>query len=118
MRPTKRLWAFAHFGSRLIQPGARRISATPLSVTGLNATAFANPDGTFATQILNNGNATQTVTVTGLTVPNSQNAVTGFVTNEDQDFDEVVPISQDGNRIVVDVPGYSLLSLKVAAKPS
>jgi len=87
-----------------------------MAVTGINVTAFANPDGTFATQILNNGNTTQTITVTGLTVPNKQSAVSGYLTNAAKDFDEVVPVSQDHNRIVVNVPGYSLMSLRIAAK--
>jgi len=57
-----------------------------MAVTGVNVTAFANPDGTFATQILNNGNTTRTITVTGLTVPNRQNAVSGYLTNAAKDL--------------------------------
>lgn len=52
--PTKRLWAFAHFGSRLVQAGAYRVGATISggnATTSLNTTAFANADGSIAVQV-------------------------------------------------------------------
>lgn len=66
--------------------------------------------------ILDDGNLTQTITVTGLNVPIQQSAITGYLTNAAKDFDEVLPVSQDKNWIVVSVPGYSLLSLRVSAR--
>jgi hypothetical protein len=112
---TKRLWAFAHYGSRLVLPGAYRIDATS-SIPTLNVTAFSNPDGTTAVQVINNGNTTQSVTVRGITVPNVANAVSTFLTNQAVDFQQGVPISQDKNLVTASVPAKSLLSFKVMAR--
>lgn len=112
---TKRLWAFAHFGSRFIQRGAYRIGAT---VTGgnatsmLNTTAFANADGSIAVQIINNGAQNETVTLEGAPLTASGYVET-FLTNNQNDLSMGHPISQDKGRIVANVPGKSLFSFLV-----
>jgi len=66
--PTKRLWAFAHFGSRFVQAGAYRIAAGVSggnATSALNSTAFVNTDGSIAVQIINNAAQAETLTLQG-----------------------------------------------------
>lgn len=111
---TKRLWAMAHWGSRLVLPGAYRIDATANNAM-LNVTAFSNPDGTTAVQVINNANITQAITIKGLTVPNHANAVNTFTTNQNKDFDQSPPLTQDKNLITQMIPAFSLTSFKIAS---
>ena len=113
--PTKRLWAFAHFGSRFIQQGAYRIGATITggnATTALNTTAFANADGSIAVQIINNSNQNETVTLenSGLT---TSGYVSTWLTNNNNDLTQSHPISQDKGKIVAVVPAKSLFSYLV-----
>jgi O-glycosyl hydrolase len=57
--PSGRLWAFANF-SRYVRPGATRIGATT-SDSGLQLTAFRNPNGSVAIVVLNNDTTSDTV---------------------------------------------------------
>ncbi|KAF2093669.1 putative endo-1,6-beta-D-glucanase BGN16.3 precursor [Rhizodiscina lignyota] len=56
---SKRFWAYAHF-SKFVRPGARRIDAESSS-DDLHVSAFRNPDGTAAIQVINVGNGTEVV---------------------------------------------------------
>ncbi|GAB7361568.1 hypothetical protein MBLNU230_g1620t1 [Neophaeotheca triangularis] len=107
-RPTKRLWAMAHFGKRFVRQGAYRIDAES-NMSSLNATAFANTDGSVAVQVINNSNDTETVV---LELPFEGRRVQTFLTNEEVDLKEGVACSGK-NAAVADVPAQSLMSFYV-----
>ena len=112
---TARLWAHAHFGSRFIRAGATRIGATVSGNTNnaLNVTAFANTDGTYAVQVINNSNDTETVTLEGVEIPREQNSVVTWLSNQAHNLTEGYAAVQNGNKAVATVPGQSLLSFIV-----
>ncbi|KAK3051737.1 hypothetical protein LTR09_007037 [Extremus antarcticus] len=112
VRPTKRLWAHAHFGKQFIRQGATRIGATSSSAN-LNVTAFANTDGTTAVQVINNGDASQQVSIE---LPNLSGAtVATFFTNQDNDLLEgTATVGKAGKKAKATVPGRSLLSFYVS----
>ncbi|KAK6432017.1 hypothetical protein LTR95_011814 [Oleoguttula sp. CCFEE 5521] len=110
VKVTKRLWAFAHFGSRFVRVGANRVSASVAGGDGLlNVTAFANTDGSRAVQVINNGNNTETVTLQGVQY---HGKVTTVLTNEANDLTYGVARNQRGAVSAV-VPGKSLLSFYI-----
>jgi len=108
VKPTKRLWAHAHFGSRFIRRGARRVGATTTSAN-LNVTAFANTDGTTAVQVINNGASAETVTLQGL----AAKKVGTFLTNQAHNLTEGT-VAVTGGEASAEVPGKSLLSFYVS----
>ncbi|KAJ9626613.1 hypothetical protein H2203_004246 [Taxawa tesnikishii (nom. ined.)] len=114
VRVTKRLWAHAHFGSRFIQQGAHRVSATVSNdpTSSLNVTAFANTDGSTAVQVINNGNDTETVTLQGLNIKR-RNPVLTYLTNQANNLTQGYAVTQHGNQAVARVPAKSLLSFVV-----
>ena len=105
---TKRLWAHAHFGSRFIRQGATRIGAAVTGDNTLNVTAFSNLDGTVAVQLINNGNETQDVTLSGVTMP--MGVLQTFLTNQANNLTEGSAKS-NGQNAFATVPGHSLLSI-------
>ena len=117
VRPTKRLWAHAHFGKKFIRYGAVRIDASSSSES-LNVTAFANTDGTTAVQVINNSNQTESVTL-DLPIESHQRVQT-YLTNQGYDLKEGYASGGKGwgwhkgggrkKAIKADVPGQSLLS--------
>ena len=60
--PSKRLWAFAHFG-RFVRPGAVRIKSS--AAGGLGVSAFKNTDDTLSLQVINSGSGKVDFTVSG-----------------------------------------------------
>ncbi|EPE34762.1 (Trans)glycosidase [Glarea lozoyensis ATCC 20868] len=109
VKPTKRLWAHAHFGSRLVRKGATRIGATVTGNAGpLSVTAFANTDGTTAVQVINNGDNAETVTLQGLKL----NTVVTYLTNQASNF-TVGNAVVSGSVAACEVPGRSLLSFYI-----
>lgn len=82
------------------------------NTSGLNVTAFANPDGSTAIQVLNSGMTNQTVSLTGVSL-SKQGSVTTYTTNNEVDFDQAKPISTDKGKIVGMVPAQSLVSFIV-----
>ncbi|MCJ1396626.1 hypothetical protein MMC18_009517 [Xylographa bjoerkii] len=108
VRVTKRLWAHAHFGSRFIRQGATRIGATVSGDSTLNVTAFSNADGTVAVQLINNGNDTQEVTVSGVQLP--KGVVQTWLSNQANNLTQGYAKS-DGKDAFAVVPGRSLLSI-------
>lgn len=116
VRPTKRLWAHAHFGKKFIRQGAVRIDASSSSAT-LNVTAFANTDGTKAVQVINNSNETEYVT---LQLPmHGRGKVETYLTNQEYDlqpgYAKVKGWGWGWKRksVAAQVPGQSLLSFYV-----
>ncbi|MCJ1379932.1 hypothetical protein MMC17_003035 [Xylographa soralifera] len=105
---TKRLWAHAHFGSRFIRQGATRIGAAVSGDSTLNVTAFSNTDGSVAVQLINNGNDTQEVTLSGVKLP--MGVVQTWLTNQANNLTEGVAKS-NGEYAFALVPGKSLLSV-------
>lgn len=112
VKVTKRLWAHAHFGSKFIRKGASRIDAGVTGSTALNVSAFANTDGSTAVQVINNGNDTETVTLSGLKLSSRQKVVT-YLTNQDNDLKRGYASIKRGNTAVAKVPAKSLLSFVV-----
>lgn len=113
VKVTKRLWAHAHFGSKFIRKGARRIDAGVVGgSSALNVSAFANTDGSTAVQVINNGDETETVTLQGLKTLKHGKVVT-YLTNQDNDLMRGYAKVQRGNTAVAKVPAKSLLSLVV-----
>ena len=105
---TKRLWAHAHFGSRFIRQGATRVGTAVSGDSTLDVTAFSNTDGTVAVQLINNGNQTEEVTLSGVTVPvgNVQTFLTNQANNLTQGYAKT-----DGKHAYALVPGKSMLSI-------
>ncbi|KAL9622444.1 MAG: hypothetical protein Q9160_003120 [Pyrenula sp. 1 TL-2023] len=112
---TKRLWAHAHFGARFIRPGAMRIAA---SISGgnstgsaLNVTAFSNTDdGSVAVQVINNGDAAQTVSLGGIGKLSGKGCVVQtWLTNQSHNLTQACAAIQ-GGRATAQVPGRSLIS--------
>ncbi|MCJ1438235.1 hypothetical protein MMC27_007622 [Xylographa pallens] len=110
VRVTKRLWAHAHFGSRFIRQGATRIGAAVSGDSTLNVTAFSNTDGTVAVQLINNGNTTQDVTLSGVTIAKGVVQVQTWLTNQANNLTEGYAKS-DGTNVFAVVPGKSMLSV-------
>ncbi|MCJ1402268.1 hypothetical protein MMC11_005488 [Xylographa trunciseda] len=108
VRVTKRLWAHAHFGSRFIRQGATRIGAAVTGDSTLDVTAFSNTDGTVAVQLINNGNETEEVTVSGVTVPIG--VVQTFLTNQANNLTEGYA-KTDGTHAFALIPAKSMLSI-------
>ncbi|MCJ1292420.1 hypothetical protein MMC34_003970 [Xylographa carneopallida] len=108
VRVTKRLWAHAHFGSRFIRQGATRIGAAVSSGSTLNVTAFSNTDGSVAVQLINNGNAPQEVTLSGVQFP--AGGVQTWLTNQANNLTQGVAKSNGQNAFAL-VPARSLLSV-------
>ena len=111
VRVTKRLWAHAHFGSRFIREGANRVDAAVSGGSALNATAFSNTDDSVAVQVINNGNDTETVTLTGLTLKGNHTVKT-WLTNQANNLTRGYAAA-NGNQAMAQVPGRSLLSFVV-----
>ena len=112
VKVTKRLWAHAHFGSKFIRKGARRVDVGVVGSNALNVSAFANTDGSTAVQVINNGNETETVTLQGLKASKNGKVVT-YLTNQDNDLKRGYAKVQRGNTAVAKVPAKSLLSFVV-----
>lgn len=98
VKVSKRLWAFAQF-SRFIRPGAVRVSATqpaPLPNAtvdpfqtffperDVHVSAFRNPDGGVAVQVINNGNEDDCVQINGLSTTGS--ILRRYLTNDNYDL--------------------------------
>ena len=119
VKVTKRLWAHAHFGSRFVRDGATRVGAAVQqqgdvsggsSSAALNATAFENTDGSVAVQVINNGNATQSVTLVGLALPpKGGRRVKTWLTNQAHNLTRGYAVV-NGSQATAEVPGRSLLS--------
>lgn len=109
VKVTKRLWAHAHFGSKFIRKGAYRIDAGISGSSALNVSAFANIDGSFAVQVINNGNETETVSLQGLRTLKRGKVVT-YLTNQDNDLKRGYAKVERSNKAVAKVPAKSLLS--------
>jgi len=112
VKVTKRLWAHAHFGSKFIRKGASRIDAGVTGSAALDVSAFANTDGSTAVQVINNGNVTETVTLSGLKLSSRQKVVT-YLTNQDNDLKRGYASIKRGNKAEAKVPAKSLLSFVV-----
>jgi len=84
VKVTKRLWAHAHFGKQFVRKGATRVGASVdgAAASVLNVTAFANTDGSTAVQIINNGNYTETVTLSGVYAQHWWKPVRTYLTNQ------------------------------------
>ena len=109
VRPTKRLWAHAHFGKKFVRQGATRIEAT--APQPLNVTAFENVDGSTAIQVINNSNKTEGVS---LQFPSHKGRhVEAYLTNEEHDLAAVGVTNSRGGRRTAQVPGQSLLSFYI-----
>lgn len=110
VRPTKRLWAHAHFGKQFVRQGAVRIDVTSDSPS-LNVTAFANTDGTTAVQVINNSNDTISAT---LQLPLHGRQVQTYLTNQQYDLQAgFAKVKRGKKAAVAEVPGQSLLSFYV-----
>jgi hypothetical protein len=107
-----RLWAHAHFGSKFIRKGARRIDVSVVGSSALNVSAFANTDGSTAVQVINNGNEAETVTLQGLKTSKHGKVVT-YLTNQENDLKRGYATVQRGNTAVAKVPAKSLFSFVV-----
>lgn len=122
VRVTKRLWAHAHFGARFIRPGATRIAASVVSggngngtSSTLNVTAFSNTDdGSVAVQVINNGDAAQTVSLATGGKPAGRGGcvVQTWLTNQSHNLTQACAAVQRG-QATAEVPGRSLLSFIV-----
>ena len=112
VRVTKRLWAHAHFGSRFVKKGAARIGAVVSGDSTLNATAFSNVDGTYAVQVINNGDSPSNVTLTGVRLPKGNHSVKTWLTNQANNLTQGYAVVT-GKNAFAQVPGRSLLSFVV-----
>jgi hypothetical protein len=112
VKVTKRLWAHAHFGSKFIRKGARRIDVGVVGSSALNVSAFANTDGSTAVQVINNGNEAETVNLQGLKTSKHGKVVT-YLTNQENDLKRGYATVQRGNTAVAKVPAKSLFSFVV-----
>lgn len=112
VKPTKRLWAHAHFGKQFVRQGAYRIEASSDN-TALNVSAFANTDGTTAVQVINNSNDTEKVT---LSLTAGAGSVVTFLTNQQNDLTQGTAKVNAKGKVSATVPGQSLLSFYVAKK--
>jgi O-glycosyl hydrolase len=106
--PSKRLWAFAHFG-RWVRPGAFRVQA---SGSGLKTSAYVNTDGRVAVQVINSGaNAVSVaVQVTGMTVGGAR----AWVSDNSNDVKEFA-VTLSGGVVSGNVPARSLVSFVLTA---
>lgn len=108
VKATKRLYAHSHFGKQFVRAGATRIDASVSSDASntLNATAFANTDGSIAVQIINNSNSTQSVTLSGV---QTKGTVSTYLTNEQYDLHQGrAKVNKKG--ATASIPAWSLLS--------
>ena len=111
VRPTKRLWAHAHWGKKFVRLGATRISATVQSSgMAMNVTAFENSDdGSVAVQLINNSNRTERVE---LKMPKAKGcSVEAYLTNDNNDLTAVGVTRSRGGMVKARMPKQSLLSL-------
>lgn len=104
---SKRLWAFAQY-SRFVKPGATCIEVAATGAA-FNMTAFENADGSVAVQVINNSNATQAVTVRGLTT-RGHLRVTGWLTNNEYDLSQVAVAKSAKGGYHASIPALSMMS--------
>jgi len=108
VRVTARLWAHAHFGKQYLRAGATRVGTTVTGDSNLNVTAFANTDGSYAVQVINNGNDTETVSLSGLNFHGR--SVQTVLTNQANNLTMGYAAVRKGSKAMAKVPGKSLLS--------
>lgn len=102
---SKRLWAFAQF-SRFVKPGAVRIDASSGNAA-LKTTAFKNSDGSIAVQVINNGNATESLSIQGLATWGKH--ARSYLTNNEEDLAEG-SVRLIGSKLYGSVPAKSMIS--------
>jgi O-glycosyl hydrolase len=107
--PSGRLWAFANY-SRFVHPGAVRIGATT-SDTGLDLTAFRNPDGSVAVVVLNTATTPDTVSfaLQDLGLHGWANA-TPYVTDASSDTAGQAPLPVRFGQFTATLPARSLVT--------
>jgi O-glycosyl hydrolase len=111
--PSGRLWAFANF-SRYVRPGAIRIGATT-SDSGLELTAFRNPDGSVAIVVLNNDTTSDTVSFSlqHMGLAGGPATVTPVVTDATSDAAPQAPMSTQSGSFTATLPARSLATFVV-----
>jgi O-glycosyl hydrolase len=111
--PSGRLWAFANF-SRYVRPGAIRIGATT-SDTGLQLTAFRNPDGSVAIVVLNNDTTADTVSFSlqHMGLQGGPAVVTPVVTDSTSDAAAQSPMHIRFGQFTATLPARSLVTFVV-----
>ena len=100
---SKRLWAFGQW-SRFVRPGAVRLG-TSGSGTGLQFSAFKNPDNSYSVQVLNSGGSAQSVTVTGI----SASSATGWLSAQGTDLNSA-SVTFSGGQATANVPAHSMFT--------
>ncbi|KAK1219556.1 hypothetical protein PQX77_017745 [Marasmius sp. AFHP31] len=100
---SKRLWAFGQW-SRFVRPGAVRLG-TSGSGSGLQFSAFKNPDGSFSVQVLNSGGSAQSVTVAGVSVVSAK----GWVSAQGTDLGSA-SVTVSGGQATGNVPAHSMFT--------
>jgi O-glycosyl hydrolase len=106
--PAGRLWAFANY-SRYIQPGAVRIGASS-SNSGVDISAFKNPDGTVAVVALNTLSSSDTINYSASGIGGSSGTVTPYLTNGSSDVAQQTAINMSGGAFSAAIPARSLVT--------
>jgi O-glycosyl hydrolase len=109
-----RLWAFANY-SRYIRPGAVRIAATT-SGSGVDLTAFKNPDGSVAIVALNTAASADPITysLSGTGTANGA-TVTPYLTNAASDVAAQATTTVSGGAFSATIPARSLVTYVIPA---
>lgn len=90
---SKRFWVMAQW-SRFVKPGAVRISASGRTST-LKTSAFKNPDGSIAVQVLNTGASAVTVSISGVS-----GTASAYITSENHELDTMTGSSVPAHSMV------------------
>ncbi|KAF7320778.1 Glycoside hydrolase [Mycena chlorophos] len=108
-----RLWAFAQW-SRYVRPGAVRLGTSIASSGNLLFSAFKNTDGSYSTQVINNGGSASTVsfTASGFTIT-SASAVAS--TQSSGGNLTALAVTLSGGAASASVPAYSMVTFVLNA---
>lgn len=105
--PSATLWAFALF-SRYIRPNAVRV-ATSGAPANTKVAAFTNTDGTVAVVMLNEGSASQSITVGGVIVA----SVKAYVMDNSVSSPAALSASISNGHVQATLPAHSLVTFVI-----
>lgn len=106
----KRAWAFAHYGSRFIEPGMQRVSVTS-APAGVLASAYGDAYGRLAVVLINGGAAPQPLQVAAAGIP----SLTPWLTDAANDLAAQSPIYPSSGSFSYTMPASSIVTLATPA---
>ena len=110
LNPAKRYYSLASY-SRFIRPGAHRISAG--SSSGLDVSAYKNPDGSVIVVVLNTNSGSTTATYSVSNAGKSSGTATPYLTNAGNSIAQQPGISLSNGAFTATVPGRSLVTFRI-----